>query len=187
MNTIYLSALLIGLASNFHCIGMCGPIALAIPLDRTSNRKIIQGIFVYNFGRIATYALLGSIIGIIGVSIKKISFVLSPSPPLSIGFICLISFIIGTKDSYAFQVNVFRFVGVLGPFCSHGHIFDFVKKLKDDPTKLMVLGNGYQKKAYVHVMDLINGMDLTFRLQMMSIMSSKNTLKEFLQSTVLHT
>lgn len=67
---------------------------------------------------------------------------------------------------YGIKINVFRFVGVLGQFCSHGHIFDFVKKLRKDPTKLMVLGNGYQKKAYVHVMDLIDGI--------LSIESSKS-------------
>ena len=58
---------------------------------------------------------------------------------------------------YEIKTTVFRFVGVLGPYCSHGHLFDFIKKLKSDPTKLMVLGNGYQKKAYVHVSDLIEG------------------------------
>lgn len=52
------------------------------------------------------------------------------------------------------NVNVFRFVGVLGPGYSHGHVFDFVKKLVNDPAKLDVLGDGQQKKAYVHVFDV---------------------------------
>jgi UDP-glucose 4-epimerase len=58
---------------------------------------------------------------------------------------------------YDIKTTAFRFVGVLGPHSSHGHLFDFVKKLKLDSSKLFVLGNGYQKKAYVHVSDLING------------------------------
>jgi len=58
---------------------------------------------------------------------------------------------------YGIKTNVFRFVGVLGPYSTHGHLHDFVKKLKSDPRKLEVLGNGYQKKAYIHVEDLING------------------------------
>jgi UDP-glucose 4-epimerase len=58
---------------------------------------------------------------------------------------------------YKIQTTVFRFVGVLGPYSSHGHLFDFIKKLKTNPHRLKVLGDGYQKKAYVHVNDLING------------------------------
>jgi UDP-glucose 4-epimerase len=58
---------------------------------------------------------------------------------------------------YGIKVTAFRFVGVLGPYSTHGHLHDFVKKLKLDPNKLEVLGNGYQKKAYIHVEDLIKG------------------------------
>ena len=55
------------------------------------------------------------------------------------------------------QVIVHRFVGVLGPHSSHGHIFDFMKKIKNNPESLKVLGNGYQKKSYIHVEDVLNG------------------------------
>ncbi len=58
---------------------------------------------------------------------------------------------------YGIKTTVFRFVGVLGPHSSHGHLFDFVSRLRLDPTTLNVLGDGNQKKAYVHVSDLING------------------------------
>lgn len=74
MNTIYVAALVLGLASNFHCIGMCGPIAMAIPLDRSSNFRLISGILQYNLGRILVYGLLGAIIGIFGLSIQTIGF-----------------------------------------------------------------------------------------------------------------
>lgn len=70
METQYiLYGLIIGITSNLHCIGMCGPIALAIPLDRSSNFKLISGILQYNFGRILTYSVLGLIVGSIGVSL----------------------------------------------------------------------------------------------------------------------
>lgn len=58
---------------------------------------------------------------------------------------------------YGIKVTAFRFVGVLGPYSTHGHLHDFVKRLKLDPNKLEVFGNGYQKKAYIHVEDLIKG------------------------------
>jgi len=65
-----LAGLIIGLTSNFHCIGMCGPIAMAIPVDRKNNLTILSGALQYNFGRIIIYTLLGALVGIIGISIQ---------------------------------------------------------------------------------------------------------------------
>lgn len=60
-------------------------------------------------------------------------------------------------EAYDLQVWIFRFVSVLGPCYSHGHVFDFVKALNFDNTSLDVLGDGNQKKSYMHVDDCING------------------------------
>lgn len=65
-----LTALLLGLASSFHCIGMCGPIAMALPLDRTTISSQVSGIVVYNLGRIFTYSILGLLFGFIGFSLQ---------------------------------------------------------------------------------------------------------------------
>jgi UDP-glucose 4-epimerase len=59
------------------------------------------------------------------------------------------------SNQYGINVSAFRFVGVLGAGYTHGHIFDFVKHLRVDPTRLKVLGDGYQKKSYVNVKDLL--------------------------------
>jgi UDP-glucose 4-epimerase len=56
---------------------------------------------------------------------------------------------------YGFTGMVFRMVSVLGPRYTHGHIFDFIKKLRLDPTTLPVLGDGSQNKSYLHVNDLV--------------------------------
>ncbi len=56
-------------------------------------------------------------------------------------------------EGFGFQVYIFRFVSILGERYTHGHVFDFVKKLKADPTKLHILGNGKQRKAYLYVKD----------------------------------
>jgi len=58
------SAFILGLAGSLHCIGMCGPIALLLPIPNGKNRT--GGIVVYNFGRITTYGILGAILGGIG-------------------------------------------------------------------------------------------------------------------------
>lgn len=50
---------------------------------------------------------------------------------------------------------VFRFPNVIGPRLTHGVIFDFVKKLKQDSSKLKILGDGRQTKPYIYVEDLV--------------------------------
>jgi sulfite exporter TauE/SafE len=69
METILLAGFILGLTSNLHCIGMCGPIAMAIPVNRKSNLTILSGILQYNSGRIFTYSILGAIVGSIGVTV----------------------------------------------------------------------------------------------------------------------
>ena len=61
---IWFSAFILGLLGSFHCIGMCGPIAMAIPGGKKNSRHI--NLFLYNSGRIITYASFGLIFGIIG-------------------------------------------------------------------------------------------------------------------------
>ena len=59
---------------------------------------------------------------------------------------------------YGFRVWIFRFVSLLGPRYTHGHVIDFWRKLRRDPTLLDVLGDGHQKKSYLHVADCVSGM-----------------------------
>lgn len=51
---------------------------------------------------------------------------------------------------------IFRFPNVIGPALTHGVIYDFIRKLKADPTKLQILGNGKQTKPYIYVSDLVS-------------------------------
>jgi UDP-glucose 4-epimerase len=58
----------------------------------------------------------------------------------------------------AMRTWIFRFVSLLGPRYTHGHVVDFFRKLKADPSRLPVLGNGLQKKSYLHVVDCVAAM-----------------------------
>ncbi|MFA7273768.1 MAG: sulfite exporter TauE/SafE family protein [Crocinitomicaceae bacterium] len=69
MNTFVITGIILGLTSSLHCMGMCGPIAMAIPVNRKNNWTILNGVLQYNLGRIFTYAVLGFIIGSIGLTI----------------------------------------------------------------------------------------------------------------------
>ncbi|MBP9077615.1 MAG: sulfite exporter TauE/SafE family protein [Haliscomenobacter sp.] len=60
------TALSIGLLGSVHCVGMCGPIALALPYQGLGKWKAFQEVAAYNSGRIATYAVVGALIGFLG-------------------------------------------------------------------------------------------------------------------------
>ena len=61
-------------------------------------------------------------------------------------------------EGYGFQSHIFRFVSILGERYSHGHVFDFYRQLKEDPTRLRVLGDGKQRKSYLYVQDCVDAM-----------------------------
>lgn len=65
----------------------------------------------------------------------------------------------GLISAYAYMndmdVLIFRFPNVIGPRLTHGVIFDFIKRLKKDSSKLLILGDGTQTKPYLYVFDLI--------------------------------
>jgi UDP-glucose 4-epimerase len=61
---------------------------------------------------------------------------------------------------YGFTGVIFRFVSILGERYTHGHVFDFLRSLRDDPSRLRVLGNGRQEKSYLYVGDCVSAMTL---------------------------
>ncbi|MCF8415763.1 MAG: sulfite exporter TauE/SafE family protein [Crocinitomicaceae bacterium] len=72
MHSFILYGFIIGLTANLHCIGMCGPIAMAIPVNRKNNLTILSGILQYNIGRILIYVQLGIIVGAIGITAETL-------------------------------------------------------------------------------------------------------------------
>jgi len=63
---LYISGLVIGAVGSFHCIGMCGPIAFALPTQLLPPAQKALGILLYNLGRIFTYTTLGLLFGLLG-------------------------------------------------------------------------------------------------------------------------
>lgn len=63
-------------------------------------------------------------------------------------------------EGFGFQSWIFRFVSILGERYTHGHVFDFYKQLKTDPTRLRVLGNGKQRKSYLYIQDCVDAIEL---------------------------
>jgi sulfite exporter TauE/SafE len=68
--TIYLTAIVMGLMSGGHCIGMCGPLVLALPVDATSHWRSVLFRIVYNSGRITVYAGMGAVVGLTAAGLE---------------------------------------------------------------------------------------------------------------------
>lgn len=65
----------------------------------------------------------------------------------------MISSFVHMHDMQAF---IFRFANIVGDWQSHGVAYDFIKRLKKAPERLIVLGNGYQNKSYIHISDVLS-------------------------------
>ncbi len=68
------TAIAFGLLSSFHCIGMCGPIALAVPVGNGNSLSSYFKFSLYNLGRVISYSFLGFLFGMIGVGLHLAGF-----------------------------------------------------------------------------------------------------------------
>ncbi|MDA8983833.1 NAD-dependent epimerase/dehydratase family protein [Planktomarina temperata] len=69
-------------------------------------------------------------------------------------------FISAYSNCFGIEAYAFRFVSLLGPRYPHGHVIDFVRRLKEDPSKLQILGDGSARKSYLHIEDCISALTL---------------------------
>jgi uncharacterized protein len=74
LTQIIIAGLLLGMVSSFHCIGMCGPLALSLPVQHLKRIERVLSLFAYHSGRISVYALLGLIFGLAGRRIYMAGF-----------------------------------------------------------------------------------------------------------------
>lgn len=136
---LIIAAISLGLLGSFHCIGMCGPIALALPVHQYSPLKKYLGIFLYNLGRVATYTFLGVVFGLLGQSFFLGGFqqILS----IVIGVLLLLSVILTN-------------VKTLNTAKGLGFIYSFINSVK------LQLGNLFNKKGlhFLFFIGLLNGL-----------------------------
>ncbi|SFW20919.1 hypothetical protein SAMN02927921_00570 [Sinomicrobium oceani] len=67
---MWIAAVILGIAGGFHCVGMCGPIALMLPVDRDNEIKKALQLGSYHLGRILTYTLIGLLFGVLGLGFR---------------------------------------------------------------------------------------------------------------------
>ena len=105
------SALIFGLLGSFHCVGMCGPIAFMLPVDRKNISRRNFQIFTYHLGRIFTYSLLGLVFGIVGKSLNLFGFQQQLSIAIGILMITVILLPAKVFNRYNFSKPIYRAVG----------------------------------------------------------------------------
>jgi len=104
------SALIFGLLGSFHCIGMCGPIAFMLPVDRSNSFKKASQIFTYHIGRLLAYTLIGLCFGLIGKSLYI--FGIQQQLSIGIGILMIIIVLIPTQtfNKYNFSKPIYKVI-----------------------------------------------------------------------------
>jgi sulfite exporter TauE/SafE len=105
--TIFWTALTLGFLGSFHCVGMCGPIALALPLNRDSLFSKTSGALLYNFGRAFIYALLGALFGLLGQSFVFAGYQQALS--ITIGLLIIMMILLPSKITNRFKFTSFLY------------------------------------------------------------------------------
>jgi sulfite exporter TauE/SafE len=131
------TAFLFGLISSFHCIGMCGPIAMMLPVDRNNAAKKVTQILTYHLGRLTAYGSIGFVFGMLGK-----------------GF-----FMAGIQQNLSIFIGVAMIVVILIPekilanYNFSKPVFKLISKIKT------TLGSQFRNKSYksLFIIGLLNG------------------------------
>jgi len=105
-----LSAILFGILGSFHCVGMCGPIAFMLPVDRTNVYKKTGQIFLYHLGRLLAYGSIGLAFGFIGKSLYLFGMQQQLSIVIGILMIIVVLTPYKTFNKYNFSRPLFKLI-----------------------------------------------------------------------------
>ena len=127
----------LGLVTSFHCVGMCGPIALSLPLHGDTKWKKLLGGILYNLGRTVTYALMGLAFGLVGQGLS------------TLGFQKIVSIVAGTL-----MIATVFFPTLFKSSSLDSSLFGFVNTVKKSLKKL------FSTKSYISLfaIGLLNGL-----------------------------
>jgi sulfite exporter TauE/SafE len=131
------TAFIFGLISSFHCIGMCGPIAMMLPVDRDNQAKKVTQILTYHLGRLTAYATIGLVFGLVGRGLYLAGFQQKLS--IFIGVAMIVIVLIPEK--------------VFAQYNFSKPVFNLISKIKTS------LGSQFKNKSYksLFTIGLLNG------------------------------
>ncbi|MGO4819357.1 sulfite exporter TauE/SafE family protein [Flavobacterium sp. W22_SRS_FP1] len=104
------TAFIFGLISSFHCIGMCGPIAMMLPVDRNSPAKKASQILTYHLGRLTAYGTIGLIFGLVGKGFFMAGIQQNLSIFIGVAMISVILIPEKIFSKYNFSKPIFRLI-----------------------------------------------------------------------------
>lgn len=107
------SAFILGILGSFHCVGMCGPIAFMLPVSRESNLLKFFQIFLYHFGRLLSYSIIGLAFGLLGKSLDL--FGMQQQLSIGIGVLMILVIFLPSRKlgKYNLSRPIYNFVGRL--------------------------------------------------------------------------
>ncbi len=182
---LYLTAFLTGLLGSFHCAGMCGPIAFALPGNVKEGASFYFGRLLYNLGRMFSYATLGLFFGAFGLGLKLGG--LQQSVSIGVGVIILL------MVAYQFFLKKGELFNLFSMFSS-----SFIQKLFKSRNRFALFGigvfNGFLPCGFVYIailgasvtQDMFSGalFMLCFGLGTLPMMYGVSILGQFISSTI---
>ncbi|MFG6687389.1 sulfite exporter TauE/SafE family protein [Mariniflexile sp. HNIBRBA6329] len=104
------SAFIFGILGSFHCVGMCGPIAFMLPVDRSHSFRKISQIATYHLGRLLAYSFIGMFFGLVGKSLYI--FGMQQQLSIIIGVLMIVVVLLPTKtfNKYNFSKPLYSII-----------------------------------------------------------------------------
>ncbi|MEY2922674.1 MAG: hypothetical protein RL108_1300 [Bacteroidota bacterium] len=132
------SALLFGLISSLHCIGMCGPIAMMLPVNRSNPAQKVLQIIIYHLGRISAYASLGLIFGLLGRGFYMAG--IQQQLSIAVGILMIVIVVVPEREfmKYNFSKPVYRLLSKV-----KNHLGNQFKRKSPDALFTIGLLNGF--------------------------------------------
>jgi sulfite exporter TauE/SafE len=132
------TALLFGLISSFHCIGMCGPIAMMLPVDHNNPTKKVLQIMLYHLGRLTAYGMLGLFFGMLGKGLFLAG--LQQQLSIAVGILMIVLVVVPEKilANYNFSKPVYKLISKV-----KAHLGAQFKRKSPDALFTIGLLNGF--------------------------------------------
>ena len=97
------SGLILGLLGSLHCVGMCGPIAFMLPVDRSNSFRKVGQISLYHLGRLLAYSIIGLVFGLVGKSLYI--FGIQQQLSIAIGILMIVVVLIPYKTFNKYNLS----------------------------------------------------------------------------------
>lgn len=110
---ILYTAFILGLLGSFHCLGMCGPIAFVLPVDKSSPVRAFGGSFLYHLGRLLAYGVIGMLFGLLGKGLYLAGFQQRLS--ILVGAVMILVVLIPASQLNRFAISrpLYRIIGIV--------------------------------------------------------------------------